>query len=241
MKRVTFILVIFFNLSLFAEMTAEGREFWQRSNTEQLKKSDEINQKINSTSNDIGENTNKDKEKISSYTPSVAPIQKSNMDMGKTMNSLSDSNSNEWEKSVVMPKGCESELDNKLRDIMAISENILNKHPKDWLNGKYLEFINSKCYLSRIIDLRETTTEDFEKIVEKSIAKKEALLRKMKDEERNSSFINAILIILIPVIIFRLYQRDKEPRKKLPRKEKLSPFWSAFFWWSMWDNQNDKH
>ena len=34
---------------------------------------------------------------------------------------------------------------------------------------------------------------------------------------------------------------DKEPRKKLPRKEKLSPFWSAFFWWSMWDNQNDKH
>lgn len=75
MKRVTFILVIFFNLSLFAEMTAEGREFWQRSNTEQLKKSDEINQKINSTSNDIGENTNKDKEKISSYTPSVAPIQ----------------------------------------------------------------------------------------------------------------------------------------------------------------------
>lgn len=63
----------------------------------------------------------------------------------------------------------------------------------------------------------------------------------MKDEERNSSFINAILIILIPVIIFRLYQRDKEPRKKLPRKEKLSPFWSAFFWWSIWDNQNDEH
>lgn len=241
MKRVTFILVIFFNLSLFAEMTAERREFWQRSNTEQLKKSDEINQKINSTSNDIGENTNKDKEKISSYTPSVAPIQKSNMDMGKTMNSLSDSNSNEWEKSVVMPKGCESELNSKLRDIRIISESIFNKHPKDWLNGKYLEFINSKCYLSRIIDLRETTTEDFEKIVEKSIAKKEALLRKMKDEERNSSFINALLIILIPVIIFRLYQRDKEPRKKLPRKEKLSPFWSAFFWWSMWDNQNDKH
>ncbi len=246
MKRVTFILVIFFNLSLFAEMAAEGREFWQRSNTEQLKKSDEINQKINSTSNDIGENTNKDKEKISSYTPSVAPIQKSNMDMGKTMNSLSDSNSNEWEKSVVMPKGCESELDNKLRDIMAISENILNKHPKDWLNGKYLEFINSKCYLFRIIDLKRTTVEDFEKIVEKSTTKvtneqKEAFLRQMKDEERNSSFINAILIILIPVIIFRLYQRDKEPRKKLPRKEKLSPFWSAFFWWSMWDNQNDEH
>ncbi|MDN5081993.1 hypothetical protein ACOTVP_03660 [Aliarcobacter butzleri] len=70
MKRVTFILVIFFNLSLFTEMTAEGREFWQK-----LKKSDEINQKINSTSNDISENTNKDKEKISSYTPSVAPIQ----------------------------------------------------------------------------------------------------------------------------------------------------------------------
>lgn len=130
MKRVTFILVIFFNLSLFAEMTAEGREFWQSSNTEQLKKSDEINQKINSTSNDIGENTNKDKEKISSYTPSVAPIQKSDIDWEKTMNSLSASNSKEWEKNVVMPKGCESELDNKLRDIMAISENILNKHQK---------------------------------------------------------------------------------------------------------------
>ncbi|MDN5051689.1 hypothetical protein [Aliarcobacter butzleri] len=241
MKRVTFILVIFFNLSLFTEMAAEGREFWQKSNPEQLKKSDEINQKRDSNINNISESTNKDKEQILSYTPSVAPIQKSNMDMGKTMNSLSDSNSNEWEKSVVMPKGCESELNSKLRDIRIISESIFNKHPKDWLNGKYLEFINSKCYLSRIIDLRETTTEDFEKIVEKSIAKKEALLRKMKDEERNSSFINALLIILIPVIIFRLYQRDKEPRKKLPRKEKLSPFWSAFFWWSMWDNQNDKH
>lgn len=240
MKRVTFILVIFFNLSLFTEMTAEGREFWQKSNPEQLKKSDEINQKINSTSNDISENTNKDKEKISSYTPSVAPIQ-IKYGYGKTMNSLSDSNSNEWEKSVVMPKGCESELNSKLRDIRIISESIFNKPPKDWLNGKYLEFINSKCYLSKIIDLRRTTTEDFEKIVEKSIAKKEALLRKIKDEERNSSFINALLIILIPVIIFRLYQRDKEPRKKLPIKEKLSPFWSAFFWWSMWDNQNDKH
>ena len=62
----------------------------------------------------------------------------------------------------------------------------------------------------------------------KSIAKKEALLRKMKDEERNSSFINALLIILIPVIIFRLYQRDKEPRKKLPRKETWGGFVQKF-------------
>ena len=230
------------NSILFA-FTDEERRFWERVNPEQLKKWEKVRSQMGSSANEDQKSKQKEdnENEIVGYLGNNLPITKADMKWRVTMNSLSASNSKEWGKVVTMPDNCKSGLDNKLYDIMAISTNILNQHPKDWLNGKYLEFINSKCYLSRIIDLRETTTEDFEKIVEKSIAKKEALLRKMKDEERNSSFINALLIILIPVIIFRLYQRDKEPRKKLPRKEKLSPFWSAFFWWSMWDNQNDKH
>lgn len=230
------------NSILFA-FTDEERRFWERVNPEQLKKWEKVRSQMGSSANEDQKSKQKEdnENEIVGYTQNNIPITKADIKWRVTMNSLSASNSKEWGQVVTMPDNCKSGLDNKLYDIMAISTNILNQHPKDWLNGKYLEFINSKCYLSRIIDLRETTTEDFEKIVEKSIAKKEALLRKMKDEERNSSFINALLIILIPVIIFRLYQRDKEPRKKLPRKEKLSPFWSAFFWWSMWDNQNDKH
>jgi len=157
------------NSILFA-FTDEERRFWERVNPEQLKKWEKVRSQMGSSANE--DQTSKQKEdnenEIVGYTQNNIPITKADMKWRVTMNSLSASNSKEWGKVVTMPDNCKSGLDNKLYDIMAVSTNILNQHPKDWLNGKYLEFVNSKCSLVGTYTLRDTTKEDFNKLVYQS-------------------------------------------------------------------------
>ena len=246
MKKLIVVFLLM-NSILFA-FTDEERRFWERVNPEQLKKWEKVRSQMGSSANE--DQTSKQKEdnenEIVGYLGNNLPITKADMKWRVTMNSLSASNSKEWGKVVTMPDNCKSGLDNKLYDIMAISTNILNQHPKDWLNGKYLEFVNSKCSLVGTYTLRDTTKEDFDKLVYQSHIElpkeqKDFLLKTIKQEENNSYVFQILLYIMIPVILFRLYQRDKEPRREFPRIDKPFSFWSVFFWWSIWDNQNDKH
>ena len=117
---------------------------------------------------------------------------------------------------------------------MTISTNILNQHPKDWLNGKYLEFVNSRCSLVGTYTLIDTTKEDFNKLVYQShieLPKEQKIFFCLKKLRRKKQFLcfQILLYIMIPVILFRLYQRDKEPRREFPRIDKPFSFWSVFF------------
>ena len=47
-----------------------------------------------------------------------------------------------WTERVKMPEECKSSFETKLSDITTISLNVLNKKPEDWLQGKYLQYVN---------------------------------------------------------------------------------------------------
>lgn len=83
--------------------------------------------------------------------------------------------SSDWAQRIVQPEKCGGKgWDNKVLDVITISTNVMKEKPNVWLNGKYLEFVNSRCSLDGTYTLRDTTKEDFDKLVNKdndSIAK----------------------------------------------------------------------
>jgi hypothetical protein len=152
--------------------------------------------------------------------------------------------SSEWAKKITQPENCgnKGSLDKKIFDVMTISTNVMQERPDVWLNGKYLEFVNNRCSLSGTYTLRDTTKKDFEKQVDKYFytnskeltqSQKDYFLKNIKIEEQNSYIINIILIITVMFVIFRIYQSLKEPKSRIPRKNK-SNFSRFFWWWSIW-------
>ena len=236
------------NSILFA-FTDEERRFWERVNPEQLKKWEKVRSQMGSSANEDQKSKQKEdnENEIVGYTQNNIPITKADMKWRVTMNSLSASNSKEWGKVVTMPDNCKSGLDNKLYDIMAISTNILNQHPKDWLNGKYLEFVNSRCSLTGTYILRDTTKEDFEKLVKgASVSNEEVFKREsfFEEQKKQDDKLNLIIGIVISILIIGLFLRNDKPKKiLLKKKEKSSRFWGLFWWWAIWDsiNNNNKH
>ena len=153
MKKLLVVFLLISGVLFASTITDEERNFWERVNPEQLKKWE-------NTRSQMGNSVSEDQKSK----------QKEDMGWRVTMNSLSASNSKEWGKVVTMPDNCKNGLDNKLYDIMAISTNVLNQHPKDWLNGKYLEFVNSQCSLYNFIN---TTPKSLEKTVDSYFDEKE--------------------------------------------------------------------
>ena len=86
------------------------------------------------------------KNEIVGYLDNNLPITKADMEWRSTVRS--GKQMDDWGKVVTMPENCDSSLQNKLYNIANISTNVLNKNPKEWLTGKYLEFVNSQCRLS---------------------------------------------------------------------------------------------
>ena len=231
------------NSILFA-FTDEERRFWERVNPEQLKKWEKVRSQMGSSVNEDQKSKQKEdnENEIVGYTQNNLPITKADMKWRVTMNSLSASNSKEWGKVVTMPDNCKSGLDNKLYDIMTISTNVLNQHPKDWLNGKYLEFVNSKCSLVGTYTLRDTTKEDFDKLVNKNFPSKEEILERKafyEQEMKQENNFNTIFGVILLILILGWFIRNDKPKPiSILEKKKPSRFWRFFWWWAIWDSTN---
>lgn len=50
-----------------------------------------------------------------------------------------------WTEIVQMPVGCNRGVEERLDQIVLVSLNILNKKPEEWLQGKYLKYVNESC------------------------------------------------------------------------------------------------
>lgn len=77
----------------------------------------------------------------------------------KWRNNLFDKNET-WINKVTQPDRCKAGKTNKLNDIAMISKNILNEHPDKWLNGTYLEYVNSQCIIVNKPDGTKISLED---------------------------------------------------------------------------------
>lgn len=109
--------------------------------------------------------------------------------------------STDWARKITQPKECNGGWDNKVLDVITISTNIMKEKPDVWLQGKYLEFINSKCSLTSIYTLRNTTKSDFDKLVNRD--------NNMITKNNNSnSYLGGLLAGIIFVFgIFSLIRR----------------------------------
>lgn len=98
----------------------------------------------------------------------------------------------EWAKRIKQPENCRSfeTLDVKLKDIMAVSRNIINEKPENWLKGKYLEYINSQCGLSFALHYADNSKKGFESIVNDYFNQKE-------NPKHSDSKLGYILVMLI--------------------------------------------
>lgn len=152
----------------------------------------------------------------------------------------------EWTKNVTSPEGCKEDTSGKIRDIITIGTNVMHEDPAIWLNGKYLEFVNGRCSLSGTYTLRDTSKEDFDKLVNKNtlsrdeILKREAIYEKQRKQDDKFNIIIGILFLLSIVAWF--LRSDKPKDIPIPNKKKSSRFWRLFWWWAIWDstNSNDK-
>lgn len=105
----------------------------------------------------------------------------------------------EWTKKVLMPGGCSKGVEQRLDEIVLVSVNILEKKPSEWLNGKYLEYVNSSC---DIWDSLKGTPTSFEKRVDNFNnlkSKKETISTKS-----DSSGVIVIAMALFGLIYFKL-------------------------------------
>lgn len=105
----------------------------------------------------------------------------------------------EWTKSIKMPEGCNKGEERRLDEIVLVSTNILHKKPTEWLNGKYLEYVNTSC---DIWEGLKGTPKDFERTVDS--------FKKMKDKniQNNDSkaavvWISILMVGLGGILIFR--------------------------------------
>ena len=153
----------------------------------------------------------------------------------------------EWTKNVTSPEGCKEDTSGKIRDIVTIGTNVMHEDPAIWLTGKYLEFVNSRCSLTGTYILRDTTKEDFEKLVKgASVSNEEVFKREsfFEEQKKQDDKLNLIIGIVISILIIGLFLRNDKPKKiLLKKKEKSSRFWGLFWWWAIWDsiNNNNKH
>lgn len=101
----------------------------------------------------------------------------------------------EWTKSIKMPEGCRESEERRLDEIVLVSTNILNTKPTEWLNGKYLEYVNSSCDIWE--NLRGTPA-DFEKRVDEFLEKnKKQNNSGKKDKNTDSSGFLAFVLLLV--------------------------------------------
>ena len=160
---------------------------------------------------------------------------------------LQNPRAQEWTKNVTSPKGCKEDTSGKIRDIVTIGTNVMSEDPAIWLTEKYLEFVNSRCSLTGTYILRDTTKEDFEKLVKgASVSNEEVLKREsfFEEQKKQDDKLNLIIGIVISILIIGLFLRNDKPKKiLLKKKEKSSRFWGLFWWWAIWDsiNNNNKH
>lgn len=115
----------------------------------------------------------------------------------------------EWTKKVIMLNECrKNELEIKLDSIATISLNILNKKPEEWLNGKYLEYVNRNC---KIWAPLRGTEKEFDKIVDDFL--NSSLENNIKKDNPNREiflvFFIAVLLIVFYLIRERLWERQK--------------------------------
>ena len=107
----------------------------------------------------------------------------------------------EWGKKVTQSENCQLSKEGKLYQIHSIGLNVMKEDPAIWLNGKYLEFINSRCNLKETYTIRGTTKEDFDKLVNRD--------NNMITKNNNSnSYLGGLLAGIIFVFgIFSLIRR----------------------------------
>ncbi len=94
----------------------------------------------------------------------------------------------EWTKNIKIPEGCTESEERRLDKIVLVSTNIIHKKPTEWLEGKYLDYVNSSC---DIWDSLRGTPEDFEKVVNKHFEKKQK-----KESTNNGGFMAFVLLLL---------------------------------------------
>lgn len=155
----------------------------------------------------------------------------------------------QWAKKITMPEGCDNNSwENKIHQVITISSNIMMENPNTWLNEKYLGFINSRCSLIGTYTLRNTTKEDFDKIVDSfyfkesniSQIEKDTILVNIKQKEQNEFIIRSIFVAILIIVLFRIIQSLSSPKPKLPKGRKTNS--RKFFWWlAIWGQQNDRN
>lgn len=101
----------------------------------------------------------------------------------------------EWTKNIKLPEGCTETEERRWDEIVLVSTNILQKKPTEWLNGKYLEYVNSSC---DIWDNLRGTPADFEKRVDGFLEKnKKQNISGKKDKDTDSSGFLAFVLLLV--------------------------------------------
>ena len=148
----------------------------------------------------------------------------------------------EWAKKVTQSENCKLSKEGKLYQIHSIGLNVMKEDPAIWLNGKYLEFINSRCNLKETYTIRGTTKEDFDKLVNKHTPSEDEILKRVEvyqEQEKQESKLNILIGILFSILIvgwFLKYDKSKD----IPTSgKKKSPFFWRFFWWcAFWDTTN---
>lgn len=110
-------------------------------------------------------------------------------------------NKAEWTKLITIPVGCDSGLESRLDQIVLVSTNILNKKPSEWLNGRYLEYVNKECTIWRSL---RGTEKDFKSVVDYS------LNNEYKPAKRNEAFpLVMLLVIIITFALIRSYAWER--------------------------------
>ncbi|WP_418187501.1 hypothetical protein ACNSOP_03600 [Aliarcobacter lanthieri] len=129
---------------------------------------------------------------------------------------LQDPNKQEWAKHVTLTADCKKDnISGKIKDIVTIGTNVIGEDPAIWLTGKYLEFVNSQCSLSQTYSLRDTTKEDFDKIVDEYLLSKrptqiskqeqENLLKYWKEDIERSATSDIIWGWIVPILAVILF------------------------------------
>lgn len=115
--------------------------------------------------------------------------------------------SQEWTKKVTEPKNCRyGAMETKLHVIGNLSVGFMRSHPDNWLNGKYLEYVNSVCDMNLII--YRMNKNQFDKFIDDTIAEQK---KSSVDTSRRESFLfGNILLVLALFYLIRQYLWGKK-------------------------------
>ncbi len=108
----------------------------------------------------------------------------------------------EWTKKVTTPKGCTKGEEQRLDEIVLVSTNILDKKPSEWLDGKYLAYVNNSC---NIWSSLRGTPKEFENTVDNYFKNDLSKNDQNFASDRNSFIIVMIIFVAVGSYLLRQY------------------------------------